>query len=174
MAIYLNWDDGKIAGDATETGFTNWINIMQFNWGPQGGVDRTIRTETGRAQNREHAQPHLKDIEITKEFDHSTGLLLKELCSVPKAKTAKIAFVRTDPDGTIDAAYLVYTLTDAMLSGVNLNNQEAQGQHGADRPVETWTINFTEIAIDVKQLDQANVSGPAFHFKYNMATGKEA
>lgn len=170
MAIYLDWDEGNVAGDASEEGFLNWINITSFSWGP--AVDRTIRTDTGRAQNREHAQPHLKDITIVKEFDHSTGLLLKELCSVPKAKTAQIAFVRTDPDGTLSAAYLQYTLTDAMLSGVTIDNLEAAG-HGANRPTETWTINFTEIAIDVKQLDQSNIAGAAFHFKYNMAKGKE-
>jgi type VI secretion system secreted protein Hcp len=170
MAIYLNWDNGGIAGDATESGFEHWINLTRFSWGP--AVDRTIRTETGRARNREHAQPHIKDITIEKEFDHSTGRLLKELCSVPKAKDAKIAFVRTNPDGGDPATYLQYTLSDALLSGVRITNAEAAG-HGANRPTETWTLNFTQIAIEVKQLDEANNAGAAFHFKYNLATGKE-
>ena len=39
--------------------------------------------------------------------------------------------------------------------------------------VETWEIDFTEIEIEVKQLDVKRTSRRAdYHFKYNMATGK--
>jgi type VI secretion system secreted protein Hcp len=159
---------GDIAGDATQEGFEHWINIKSFSWGGgQPSVERKIRTDTGRSRNREHAQPHIKDIVITKEADHATGLLLKALCTVPQAKECKIAFVRTGEGGD---KYLEYSLTDALLAGVSLKNFSSP--HGPDRPTEDWTINFTEIEVEVKQLDEANVSQPPFHFKYNLATGK--
>jgi type VI secretion system secreted protein Hcp len=173
MAIYLKY--GNIKGDATESGFEQWINVVAFKWGP--AVKRDIRTDTGRAHNREHAQPHMTNITIDKEFDHSTGCLLKELVTVPQAKTAEIAFVRTNPDGGDAATYLHYTLDDALLAKVDITDSEASvlgGGHGADRPKESWVINFTAVQVEVKQLDLANVSGAAYKFKYHLATGKEA
>jgi type VI secretion system Hcp family effector len=101
-------------------------------------------------------------ITVTKGFDHATGLLLKALCTVPQAKTCKIAFVRTDEGGE---KYLEYTLTDALLAKLDLGSD-------ADRPHETWAIDFTEIEIEVKQLDEANVAGAPFHYKFNSATGR--
>jgi type VI secretion system secreted protein Hcp len=80
---------------------------------------------------------------------------------VPQAKTCKIAFVRTDEGGE---CYLQYTLSDALLANLSLS--------GSDRPTETWTIDFTEIEIEVKQLDEANVAGKPFRYSFNSATGR--
>jgi type VI secretion system secreted protein Hcp len=162
MGIYVQY--GDIRGDATQQGFEQWINIQRFDWGP--AVKRDITTQTGRARNREQAQPHLSRIRITKEVDHASGPLYKALCAVPEAKTCKIAFVRTDEGGE---KYLEYTLTDALLGSLKISGVSL-GQN--ERATETWELDFTEIAIDVKQLDEANVSGASYKFKYNMATGK--
>ena len=158
MGIYMKF--GDIKGDATQEGFQHWINITRFDWGP--AVNRDIKTETGRGRNREAAQPHVSNIAIVKEVDHSSGPLYKSLCTVPKAQECKIAFVRTNEGGD---TYLEYTLTDTLLAGV-----EIAGDH--DRATETWHLDFTEVEIEVKQLDEANVSQSPFHFKYNLATGK--
>jgi type VI secretion system secreted protein Hcp len=158
MGIYMQY--GDIVGDATQAGFERWININTFQW---ASIDRKgMRTETGRSRNREPGQPVMGQITVTKGFDHATGLLLKALCTVPQGKACKIAFVRTDEGGE---SYLEYTLTDALLAKLDLGSD-------ADRPHETWDIDFTEIEIEVKQLDEANVAGPPFHYKYNNATGR--
>ena len=134
MGIYMQY--GDIVGDATQAGFERWININSIQW---PSIDRKgMRTETGRSRNREPGQPVMGQITVTKGFDHATGLLLKALCTVPQAKTCKIAFVRTDEGGE---CYLQYTLTDALLANLSLQ--------GTDRPTETWTIDFTEIEIEV-------------------------
>jgi type VI secretion system secreted protein Hcp len=158
MGIYMQY--GDIVGDATQAGFEKWINISGFGW--QNCIDRKgMRTDTGRSRNREPGQPIMGNITVNKEFDHSTGLLLKALCTVPQAKTCKIAFVRTDEGGE---CYLQYTLTDALLANLRLQ--------GTDRPTETWTIDFTEVEIEVKQLDEANVAGTPFRYAFNSATGR--
>ena len=162
MGIYLKY--GNINGDATQQGFEHWINVTGFQWNE--AVKREITTQTGRARNREQSQPKLNPIKITKEVDHASGPLYKALCAVPEAKTCKIAFVRTDEGGE---KYLEYTLTDALLGSLKISGVSL-GQN--ERATETWELDFTEIAIDVKQLDEANVSGASYKFKYNMATGK--
>jgi type VI secretion system secreted protein Hcp len=157
MGIYLKY--GDIKGDATQQGFEHWINITSFSW---DAVTRDIKTLTGRGRNREQSQPHVKRITVHKEVDHASGPLYKALCTVPKAEECKIAFVRTDEGGE---KYLEYTLTDALLQDLKIRGDD-------NRAGEDWTIDFTEIAIEVKQLSEANVSGTPFHFKYNLATGK--
>src|ERR1700757_4497525 len=144
MGIYLKYGD-DCPGDATQTNFEHWINVTNLQW--TGCMERKgMRTDTGRARNREPGQPTMDKISVTKLFDHSSGLLLKALCTVPQAKTCEIAFVRTDEGGE---QYLKYTLTDAMLASVSINS-------GPDRPTETWTFDFTECEVEVKQLAEDN------------------
>jgi type VI secretion system secreted protein Hcp len=161
MGIYMKY--GNIQGDATQDGFQHWINVKSFSW---DAVSRDIKTQTGRGRNREQAQPHIKRITVKKEVDHASGPLYKALCTVPKAEECKIAFVRTDEGGD---KYLEYTLTDTLLQDLHISGT-AGGQK--DRAEETWILDFTAIEIEVKQLDEANVSGAPFHFKYDLATGK--
>jgi type VI secretion system secreted protein Hcp len=158
MGIYMKF--GNIVGDATQDKFEHWINITGFNWGP--AVHRQIKTQTGKARNREPAQPQVSNIVVTKEVDHSSGPLYKALCAVPKAEECKIAFVRTDEGGD---TYLEYTLTDTLLAGLELNGQ-------GERAQETWHLDFTAFAVEVKQIDENNVSQPPYRFKYDLATGK--
>lgn len=162
MGIYMKY--GDIKGDATQDGFEHWINVTGFAWDP--AVTRDIRTHTGHGRNREGRQPKISRITITKEVDHASGPLYKALVTVPKAEECKIAFVRTDEGGD---KYLEYTLTDTLLQDFHIQVRAGGPQ---DRAVETWVLDFTEIAVEVKQLDEANVAQAPFHFKYNLATGK--
>ena len=162
MPIYVQY--GSIKGDATQQGFEHWINVLKFDW-PEA-IKRDITTQTGRARNREHGQPKIGRIKIAKEVDHASGPLYKALVAVPKAETCKIAFVRTDEGGE---KYLEYVLTDALLANLTIKGQSLGG---AERATEEWELDFTEVAIAVKQLSVANVAGADYKFKYNMATGK--
>jgi type VI protein secretion system component Hcp len=157
MGIYMQY--GDIVGDATQAGFEQWINIAGFGW---PCIDRKgMRTDTGRSRNREPGQPFMGTITVDKAFDTRRGC-----CSRPfaqcQAKTCKIAFVRTDEGGE---CYLQYTLTDALLAKLVLGSEE-------DRPHETWTIDFTRIEIEVKQLDVSNEGGTPFRYSFNSATGR--
>jgi type VI secretion system secreted protein Hcp len=160
MGMYMQF--GKIKGDATQEGFERWINITSFSWGP--AVHRDIKTETGKGRNREQAQPHVSNIQVKKEVDNASGPLYKSLVAVPEAKECKIAFVRTGPGGDNDK-YLEYTLTDALLAGLQIDGD-------GDRAHETWQLDFTEVEIEVKQLEETNVAKGPYHFKYNLAKGK--
>jgi type VI secretion system secreted protein Hcp len=158
MGIYMKF--GNIRGDATQDGFEHWINILAIKW--NDAVKRDIKTVTGKGRNREAGQPHVSNITVVKEVDHASGPLYKSLCATPKAQECKIAFVRTGEGGE---TYLEYTLTDTLLAGLDIRGSE-------DRAHERWRLDFTAIEIEVKQLDEANVSQAPFHFKYDLATGK--
>jgi type VI secretion system secreted protein Hcp len=161
MGMYMKF--GDVIGDATQEGFEKWINITSFQWGP--AVERKIKTETGKGRDREHAQPHLANIKVTKEVDFASGPLYKSLVVVPEAKKCKIAFVRTGPGGDSDK-YLEYTLTDTLLSSLEITGD-------GDRAHETWQLDFTELEIEVKQLTEANEAQGPYRFSYNLAKGKK-
>ena len=72
--------------------------------------------------------------------------------------------MRTGPGGDNDK-YLEYTLTDALLAGLEITGD-------GDRAHETWQLDFTEVEIEVKQLTEANEAAGPYHFKYNLAKGK--
>jgi type VI secretion system secreted protein Hcp len=158
MGIYMKY--GDIKGDATQDGFLHWINVSSFSWA--NAVTRIIKTQTGKGRNREQGQPEVKQITINKEVDHASGPLYKSLVTVPQAKECTIAFVRTDEGGE---SYLEFKLTDTLLAKLNLTGE-------GERAIETWTLDFTRVKISVKQLSEANVSSSAFHFEYDLATGK--
>jgi type VI secretion system secreted protein Hcp len=165
MGMFMKLDNIK-KGDATQEGFEGskgWINIAKFQWAD--AVLRKIETKTGKARDREQGQPHVNNIKITKEVDHASGPLYKSLVVVPEATECKIAFVRTGPGGDNDK-YLEYTLTDTLLAGLKITG------HG-DRAEEEWELNFTELEIEVKQLDVTNVALGPYKFSYNLAKGKK-
>ena len=124
---------------------------------------RKIKTKTGKARDREQAQPHVSNIKVTKEVDHASGPLYKSLVAVPEATECKIAFVRTGPGGDNDK-YLEYTLTDTLLAGLKITG------HG-DRAQEDWQLDFTELEIEVKQLSETNEALGPYKFSYNLAKG---
>ena len=163
MGMYMKLANIK-KGDATQEGFEGskgWINIAKFQWAD--AVLRKIETKTGKARDREQGQPHVSNIKITKEIDHASGPLYKSLVVVPEATECKIAFVRTGPGGDNDK-FLEYTLTDTLLAGLEITGT-------GDRAHEVWQLDFTELKIEVKQLEESNEARGSYKFSYNLAKG---
>jgi type VI secretion system secreted protein Hcp len=163
MGMFMKLGNIK-TGDATQEGVEGnkgWMNISSFQWGDV--VVRKIETRTGKARDREQSQPHVSNIKITKEVDHASGPLYKSLVVVPEATECKIAFVRTGPGGDNDK-YLEYTLTDTLLAGLEITGT-------GDRAHEVWQLDFTELEIEVKQLEESNAALGPYKFSYNLAKG---
>lgn len=158
MAIYMKL--GNIKGDATQQGFEGWINIESFDW----SLARVFaKNQTGRAANREGAQAEMKEITVTKDVDHSSGEILKLASTGFKGERCEIVFLRTGNPGE---PYLKFTLTDTLLKELDVFSLTSE------RPVEKMTLNFTELEIEVKVIDEANVSEDTMRISYNAATGQ--
>ena len=157
MAIYMQYKG--IDGDATQSGFKDWIKLESF----QLGVGRGITTQTGAALNREAHEPTVSEITVTKLLDKASGPLLQHVCTEKKGQDCKIAFVTTGDPGE---KYLEYTLTNTLVSGLSLSS-------GGDRPVESISLNFTKLEIEVKPLDPDNTAEGPFKFAYDIAQAKK-
>ncbi len=69
MPIYMKY--GNIKGAVTTDGFKDWIECQSFSW----GVGRAIGTAARGAYSREHSEPSLSEISVTKLGDVSSPKL---------------------------------------------------------------------------------------------------
>jgi type VI secretion system secreted protein Hcp len=158
MGIYMKY--GSIEGDATQQGFEGWVNCHHFEW----GLHRDFaEDQVGRSFNREAAQAQMRRCILLKEVDHSSGEFLKTATTAFKGEKCEIVFVRTGNPGE---AYLKFTLTDTLISKLNVQSGQPE------RPIEQLELDFTELEIECKTLDETNVSEETMRISYNAATGQ--
>jgi type VI secretion system secreted protein Hcp len=156
MAIYMQYTNPNIQGDVTATNYENWIEIDSFAW----GVTRQVGSAQGSSKNRNSSTPSVSEITVTKKQDNSTGHLLQEAYNGVGTATVTITFVRT---GSPALAYLSYILTDTMVSSLHLNS-------AGDRPIESLTLNFTKIEVDVIPENADGTAGSKFPVTYDLST----
>jgi len=157
MGIYMKY--GSIQGDATQQGFEGWINCTHFEW----GLTRTFaQDQVGRSFNREASQAQVGRASVSKEVDHASGEVLKTATTAFKGEKCEIVFVRTGNPGE---PYLKFTLTDTLISKVGVEGS-------SERPNETLELDFTELEIECKTLDESNTSEETMRITYSAATGQ--
>ena len=157
MGIYMKY--GDIQGDSTQKGYEGWINLTSFDW----GLERHFaQDQVGRAFNREAAQAQMHRCHVSKDVDHSSGEILKTVATHFKSEKCEIVFVRTGNPGE---PYLKFALTDALISQLDVNSGQPE------RPTEKLEIDFTELEIECKTLDESNTSDVTIHITYSSSTG---
>jgi type VI secretion system secreted protein Hcp len=158
MGIYMKF--GDIQGDATQKGFEGWINLTHFEW----GLDRKFaEDQVGRAFNREGAQAQMGACTVRKDSDSSSGVIIQTAATEFKGQKCEIAFVRTGNPGE---TYLHFTLTDALIQKLDVATQGPN-----ERPIEAITIDFTEVEIKTKTLNESNTGEDPMVITYDAATG---
>jgi type VI secretion system secreted protein Hcp len=157
MGIYMKY--GEIQGDATQQGFEGWVNLSHFHW----DLTRVFATDqVGRSLNREASQAQMGACQVKKEADSSSGQILETATTEFKGKPCEIAFVRTGNPGE---TYLSFKLTDALIKQLDV------GMEGPERPTETILIDFTEVEIKTKTLNESNNGEDPMTITYDQATG---
>jgi type VI secretion system secreted protein Hcp len=153
MGVYMNYPGLK--GDATETGFQNWITVqsVEFN------TDRNITTSAGSTKGREAGQPTVSEVTLTKQLDASSAALFRAAVTLSHGKTVNIAFTKTNAKGT---PFLQYDLSDVMISGYKF---EGDG----DRPMETVRLSCAQFQMTVTATDSANKSLASVTTGYDLA-----
>lgn len=140
MAIFMEYDGGGVAGDATAESHTGWITLTTC----QFGVGRGISTPVGSAENREASTCNVSEIVVSKEMDAASGPLWQELVKNTTGKDVTIDFTSTS--GGADNTYMYVKLTNTLVSSMSFSS-------GGDRPQESVALNFTKI--ETKFMDQA-------------------
>ncbi|MDT7949889.1 MAG: type VI secretion system tube protein Hcp [Acetobacteraceae bacterium] len=160
MPIYMNYNEGALKGDVTETGHKEWIEVNSFQW----GVGRGISSPTGGSADRESSAPSISEIVVTKPQDISSVGLLTEAYQGDGVKV-QLDFCRTNKDQM--QVYLTIELENVMISGYSVSS-------GGDRPQESISLNFTKITYKGTQMKpDGSGAGPA-NISYDLATAVAA
>src|SRR5690348_8395842 len=109
MAIYLKY--GSINGPVTTGGYEKWIELESFQW----GVGRAIGTAARGALSREHSEPSLSEITVTKRTDVATPKLFLDAVAGKLDNKVQIDFTTTTK-GKIEK-YLTFKMENTGISG---------------------------------------------------------
>jgi type VI secretion system secreted protein Hcp len=146
-----------VTGDVTATGHESWIEVSSFQW----GVGRGITMPVGGSKDREAGVPSVSEVVITKISDVATADLLKKALT-GDGVTVKFDFCMT---GTTQfTPYYQFELTNTLISGFSMSS-------GGDRPMESISLNYTEVQFSDYEISDKNDPGSPARVGYNLATG---
>jgi type VI secretion system secreted protein Hcp len=145
MTIYLKYGDVK--GNVTTDGFKDWIECHSFHF----GVARHIASAARHAHGREHSEPTLQEVTVTKHSDLSSPKLFLDAVAGKLDTKATLKFTTTTK-GKVET-FLVYEMENTGLSHYSLASS-------GDIPVETLTLNFTKITETFTSMDPGRSGSP--------------
>lgn len=154
MAIYMKY--ASIKGEVPQTTHKDWIEVQSFQWGVGRGVGQGL----GGGSQRESSAPTCSEVVVTKVFDISSPLLLKEALG-GKAVEVKVEITQTDNSGK-HVAFQKYVLTDTLISGYSISS-------GGARPAESISLNFLKIDSEYLNIDDKFASKTTGHVVYDIA-----
>ncbi len=156
MAIYMQY--GKIKGPVTTEGFKDWIELESFHW----GASRHIGTAARGSTSREHSEPTLSEVIVTKRTDIASPKLMLDSVAGKLDSEVQIKFTTTTK-GKVET-FLSYKLENTGISNYSLTS-------GGDMPMESLSLNFTKISKTFKGTDPG-VGGQTETVGYDMTKMK--
>jgi type VI secretion system secreted protein Hcp len=158
MGIFFQF--GSILGDVEDAGHTNWIDLQSVNW----GLVRPVSNPAGSSAGQVLSAPQLSQLSITKQQDVATiPLIQAALQGSPVA--AQIDFCTTGTGQ--QQVYYSIVLQNVVIT--------AFSQAGADgRPVESITLNFTQISFTGTQMDADGSATSPASYGWNISQNQAA
>ncbi len=126
MALYMKY--GSIKGSVTTDGFKDWIELRSFQW----GVSRAIGSAARSMHGREHSEPSLSEVTLTKLTDAATPKLFLDAVAGQLNNDVTIKFTTTIKAKV--ETFLTYKLENTGLSHYSLSSggDNADGVAGAE------------------------------------------
>lgn len=159
MAIYLKCPE--LVGDVTADGFQKTIELSSL----QVGAGVAVESAVGKAGNRSASNPSISEITISKQYDNTSGIIFKNLCTGTAIPKMEIFFVKSMKGANF--AYLTITLEDVFFSGQSISS-------GGDLPSESVSLNFTKINFNYMKNDAEGVSAQGTIAGWDLSANKDA
>lgn len=123
----------KPEGESSLKGFEKKMELLSFSH----GVAMQI---TGDLSNTERTsgKPNHQDMQITKYLDAASPVLNQSCCQGKGFEKVDIIIGRNDSGKVIEL--MRYTMKNVLISSISV------GGGGGDKPVETLTLNYNDIA----------------------------
>ncbi len=156
MPIYMHFEG--VEGDVTAKGYEKWIELNTLNF----GVNRDIRTRTGKTSDRENTLPTVGEVVVSLNMSKSSPNLFNEAC-VGKAKSVKISVCQTSTGAPRE--YVHYDLSEVLISGYHTAIPIS------DLPKDTLTLNFNKMVMKYTPFSQGNTPQAPTAAGYDLVTG---
>ena len=143
MDVVLMKMDPEIAGTCTLDKFAGQIELLSFSH----GVAMQITGDISSGE-RTSGRPNHQDFTVTKYLDQASPRLNEACCRGENFKSVEITVARNDSGAVLPL--MRYTLKNVILSSISI------GGGGGDKPVETVTMNYNQIAWDFHSQKQTN------------------
>ncbi len=158
MAIYMNFNNKAPAGNVTASGYEDWIEVDNFNF----GVARAVSMEPGAMANRESSRPSISEVTLSKALDAASGGLFKSAVTGDEGVDVEIHIVQTGADKV--EKYATYKLTDCIISSYSVS--AAAG--GA--PTEAISLSFSKVEADLAHADKTHKNSKNMRVGYDLTT----
>ena len=145
MALYMKYGDVK--GAVTTDGFKDWIELSSFQW----GASRSIGTAARGSTTREHSEPTLSEITVTKLTDVASPKLFLDSVAGKLDNKVTIKFTTTTK-GKIET-FLTYEMENTGLSHYSMSS-------GGEAPMESLSLNYTKITETFSGMDPGISGSP--------------
>jgi type VI secretion system secreted protein Hcp len=130
--IILDMGDAP-KGESNLNGFKDKIELLSFSH----GVAMQITGDISNSE-RTSGKPNHQDFTVTKYLDQSSPVLNQSCCEGKAYAKVDVIIGRNDKGAVIEL--MRYTFKNALISSVSV------GGGGGDKPVETLTFNYNQIA----------------------------
>ncbi len=152
MAVGIYLTIPGIAGESTTTGFKGAIEVLSFSW----GVSTTV-TASSRGEDAGKAQA--SDVNIVKDFDLASPLLLTALVKGTHLPKATLSFIKSNgEDGVI--TFLTYEFDTVLVTSV----QDAASE---ERPTESVSFAFQKAYVTYRTQDATGMLGQPETFSWD-------
>ena len=147
-AVFLKIAD--IKGESSDKNHEDEIDVLSWSWGmTQSGTTSTGGGGAGKV--------NVQDLSFTKFVDKSTPKLYEKLAS--GEHIPKIELLLSDKNYSGDESYLIFTLTNVLVSSVSIGDSG-----GTDRPTESFSLNFEKIKVTYQPFENKKKSGDTISF----------
>jgi type VI secretion system secreted protein Hcp len=131
MAIYMKY--GNINGPVTTQGFEKWIELNSVQW----GTHRNIGTAARGSTSREHSEPSISEITVTKLTDVASAKLFLDAVAGKLDNKVEIKLTTTTK-GKVET-FLALKMENTGISNYTVSS-------GGEMPMESLSLNFTKIS----------------------------
>lgn len=131
---------GQFKGEVTHKGSNQWIPVIAISHGVQSPRDNATGQASGKRQH--------KPITITREWGAASPQLERARATSELLELVVIEFVRPGPKGE-EQVYQTIRLTNALISRINRNGNQASGRAAGKDTHEQEEISFTFEKIEI-------------------------
>ena len=121
-----------VRGESTRGSYVGKMELLSFSHGVAMQVTGDISSS-----ERTSGRPSQQDMTVTKYLDSASPVLNQSCCEGRVFPQVEIIIGRDDHGSVVEL--MRYTLKNVLISSISI------GGGGGDRPVETLTLNYTEI-----------------------------